>query len=720
MENKKYDWIEFYKEFVKGLLDYRFKPKELIEIIKAVYEETGIAMPTLERDNNLVDIDPLTVMGTFNKKITDSNRIALCTAYAKHFDLKSPIPTSFDSLPVLNPRNSTFYPFIEERGAEDINNLWRFFECAIRYSEKQSQDNRKELEEYFDKVVNIKYNGNSKITMALYWIDPESYINLDSRNRWYIYESGKIPKEVIKDLPEVESKMSASVYFEILDKLRSYLESGESSLTNFNELSYEAWQYSDEVNRLVREEQGVYIKGDKGDGLADENVETNRCWIYSAGPNSSFWSEYSKAGIMAIGWGEIGDCTELSKTEIKQKMKQVYGAQYTYKNAGHAVWQFASEMKIGDTVIVKKGLHKIVGRGIVSSDYIYDDSIEDEYRHIRSVDWTDIGEWETEGTQAIKVLTDITPYTDYVKQLNAMFEDESIIEEEKEILYPTYTMDDFLNEVYMSEENYKTIKGLLYKKKNIILQGAPGVGKTFVAKRLAYSIMGKKDQSRIMVVQFHQSYSYEDFIEGFRPTANGNGFEIKKGSFYNFCKVAETDKENEYFFIIDEINRGNLSKIFGELFMLIENDKRGNSLNLLYSDEKFNVPSNVYIIGMMNTADRGLALLDYALRRRFAFYEMNAGFDSNKFMEYQESLQNDKFNRLIDIVKELNKVIQLDDSLGEGFCIGHSYFCNLEECNDFELESIVEYELIPLLKEYWFDEKTKVNTWMDKLRSAIK
>ncbi len=155
------------------------------------------------------------------------------------------------------------------------------------------------------------------------------------------------------------------------------------------------------------------------------------------------------------------------------------------------------------------------------------------------------------------------------------------------------------------------------------------MGKTYAAKRLAYSMMGVKDIERVMMVQFHQSYSYEDFIMGFRPSSTG--FELRKGVFYNFCKKAEIDSDNEYFFIIDEINRGNLSKIFGELFMLIENDKRGNALQLLYSDEKFAVPKNVYIIGMMNTADRSLAMLDYALRRRFAFFDIKPGFKTPGF-----------------------------------------------------------------------------------------
>ena len=154
--------------------------------------------------------------------------------------------------------------------------------------------------------------------------------------------------------------------------------------------------------------------------------------------------------------------------------------------------------------------------------------------------------------------------------------------------------------------------------------------------------------------------------------------------------------------------------------MLIEKDKRGNSLQLLYSDEKFYVPGNVYIIGMMNTADRSLAMLDYALRRRFAFFEMKPAFDQEKFIEYRLGLDNSKFNSLIDCVKRLNERIKEDSSLGEGFCIGHSYFCDLKEVTDESLSNIVEYELIPLLKEYWFDDQAIVRDWSEKLRSTIK
>ena len=210
----------------------------------------------------------------------------------------------------------------------------------------------------------------------------------------------------------------------------------------------------------------------------------------------------------------------------------------------------------------------------------------------------------------------------------------------------SYTKENFLNEVFISEEKYNLLINLLEHKKNIILQGAPGVGKTFTAKKLAYSIIGEKNNSQVEFVQFHQNYSYEDFIMGYKPTENN--FELRHGIFYNFCKKAEQNPDKKFFFIIDEINRGNLSKIFGELLMLIENNHRGEQIKLAYANENFSVPENLYIIGMMNTADRSLAIIDYALRRRFSFFEMQPAFDSDQFKNYQESLQNEIFDKLID------------------------------------------------------------------------
>lgn len=282
--------------------------------------------------------------------------------------------------------------------------------------------------------------------------------------------------------------------------------------------------------------------------------------------------------------------------------------------------------------------------------------------------------------------------------------------------YAKYAKSDFLDEVFMDEGTYDQLWNLLEYKKNVILQGAPGVGKTFCAKRLAYSILGVKDDSRVEMVQFHQNYSYEDFIMGYRP--DGNGFTLKQGVFYKFCKKAQNDSEKPYFFIIDEINRGNLSKIFGELLMLIEKDYRDTSIKLAYNDEPFAVPSNLYIIGMMNTADRSLAMIDYALRRRFSFFTMKPAFNTEGFKKYEETVNNDTFNQLVEGIVKLNEVISKDASLGEGFCIGHSYFCGGDLTTE-RLRTIIEYDIKPMLREYWFDNDTKYQEESGKLISLV-
>ena len=323
------------------------------------------------------------------------------------------------------------------------------------------------------------------------------------------------------------------------------------------------------------------------------------------------------------------------------------------------------------------------------------------------IKWVKITAAKRNGEPVPKI--DLTPYYVFENQLEE------------------YNEEKFLSEVYMDKDKYISLVSLLKHKKNIILQGAPGVGKTFAAKRLAYSIIGCIDDSKIKFVQFHQNYTYEDFIMGYKP--DGNGFELKKGIFYEFCKTAENDRNHKYFFIIDEINRGNMSKIFGELFMAIENDYRDKPVVLAYNGKDFVVPSNLYIIGMMNTADRSLAMIDYALRRRFSFVEMEPAFDSESFKEYQDSLSSPAFDNIIDLIIKLNDDIKDDDSLGSGFRIGHSYFCNLvpvgnttdnkTECTDKVLSEIIEYDIIPTISEYWFDNESKSNEWKEKLRGVI-
>lgn len=287
------------------------------------------------------------------------------------------------------------------------------------------------------------------------------------------------------------------------------------------------------------------------------------------------------------------------------------------------------------------------------------------------------------------------------------------------IIKPKYTKEDLLASVYMDEARFDVLLSLLKNKKNLILEGAPGVGKTFSAKRLAYAMMGEIDDSRIEMVQFHQNYSYEDFVMGYRP--DGSDFKLTEGIFYRFCQNAANHPNQDYFFIIDEINRANLSKVFGELLMLIEAPYRETKVTLAYSGMPFSIPKNLYIIGLMNTADRSLAMIDYALRRRFSFYDMEPGFNSEGFQNYQKQMANETFDNLITQIKRLNKAIAEDKSLGKGFQIGHSYFCGRENlgCDEDWLRSVVEFDILPTLREYWFDEPKKVTEWENNLNSVF-
>lgn len=720
-------WIQFYMEFADKLR--HIERKELIERIKKVYASIGMRLPTLERGGDVVDIDPFTIFGLFNKGITNTNRINIITGFAKEFGVAAAVPVNFDGIPVLNNQSATFYYFLGDRGEHDIDNLWDFFCAALDYADDATEVNRHRFVQTYDIAIaqrGVKWN----LTMGLFWIRPYVYLNLDSRNRWFILDEKNMPAEFVNSMDKLITPPSGEEYLAIIERCKAVLATKAYPYDSFPELSCYAWRISEEVNEQNRIEKGKTQPETQGNAIGDAGVATTHYWIYTPGYGAEMWDTFYENGIMAVAREYIGDLTQYaSRTDMQKAMQKHYeekpdptvGAT-SFKSASLETWQFVHDIKPGDIIFAKRGKHEIIGRGIVESDYFYDDARDSRYKNLRQVKWTHKGSWEHPGDAITKVLTDITSYTEYVVKLNALFEEDDIEQEidEPVVEYPAYTADNFLSEVYMQGEEYDTLVNLIRTKKNIILQGAPGVGKTYAAKRLAYSMMGVKDQNRVMMVQFHQSYSYEDFIEGYRPAANG--FVLNKGAFYKFCKTAEMDDENEYFFIIDEINRGNLSKIFGELFMLIESDKRGIQLQLLYSGEKFAVPKNVYIIGMMNTADRSLAMLDYALRRRFAFYEMRPGFETDGFREYRMGLGNEKFDRLIHCVESLNNVISADESLGDGFCVGHSYFCNLtaEMVTDRALSAIVEYELIPLLKEYWFDEPLKVKDWTNNLRSAIK
>ena len=696
-------------ELASALLPYKNNRSELIAKLKTIFDDAGMNFPFKERGKEVYeDICPFTVFGSFNKGITNANRIALLEQFAKQFSIKAAVPTEFDGIPGVMNLSAWFFAYKENRGEHDIDNLWDLLEKAIAYSNEASADNKSAFIAAYDTVTKqkkIKWN----ITMGLFWARPYTFINLDATNRAFITDVDNMPhyfttifSDINKGLPDGRS------YLFMCEQAKNALNQKEYEYHSFPELSYYAWK-SNQSNKT--EETST--------NAVDSNIKETNYWIYSPGDNASMWDEFYKAKIMGIGWDDVTDLKRFtSKEEIKDYMKKVYDPSYSYKNNAHCLWQFANEIKVGDVIFVKKGMHKIIGKGVVTSDYIYDTS-RSTYKHIRKVDWQNKGEWEHPGQAVMKTLTNISAYPDYVQKLLALFAEDTSeeVSEQKEIKYPLYSKDDFLNEVYMDEDTYNTLTELLEAKYNVILQGAPGVGKTFAAKRLAYSIMGQKDTSRVAMVQFHQSYSYEDFIQGYRPSKDG--FELENGTFYKFCKEAEEDNERPYFFIIDEINRGNLSKIFGELLMLIEKGYRDKEIKLAYTGEDFAVPTNLYIIGMMNTADRSLAMIDYALRRRFSFFEMEPGFLSEGFRQYQNGLNDETFDKVVEAIVKLNTEIANDDSLGPGFCIGHSYFCDQESISKEWLKNVVDYDIAPMLKEYWFDEPEKSKKQIDIINKLL-
>ncbi len=461
--------------------------------------------------------------------------------------------------------------------------------------------------------------------------------------------------------------------------------------------------------------------------FASEEADMSRAWMYSPGEKAIYWDSLYEAGKMSLGWGAAGNFEQYSTLdEMRSALELAFDTETRQNQVANMCFNFAHEMKPGDIVFAKRGRQVIVGRGIVTGGYDYDPQQSDQ-RSTRSVQWTHRGEWPWPDKLPMKTLTDVTNRRE---QFERLFTKADIASED---IKPTvltldvrqpYSIDDAMTGLFMARERFEQLLRTWKDKKNLILQGAPGVGKSYVARRLAYALMGFRDSTRVRTVQFHQSYAYEDFVQGFRPT--GTGFALREGVFLNFCKRALEDTEQKYVFIIDEINRGNLSKILGELMMLIESDKRKSewAVKLAYAenaDERFFVPSNIFILGMMNTADRSLAVVDYALRRRFSFATLEPCFNQSSFRSElnRRGVNQTLVDRIISQMNALNEEIAGDvNNLGSGYCIGHSFFVPSPDHDNLDVswyENVVLAEIVPLLEEYWFDQPDKVSSWKKQL-----
>lgn len=780
-EKNLFTWMPIYTELAQRLLAFKNNRHALMELI---YNNNVLKQYTsyLHQQNGqpLNDIDPLSFFGIFNRGNSFENRKVMLSAIKTELNLSNNVPEDFDGIPILDNRKSFYLSWDnEEMVSKSCSNLWDFFASFMN-------DDLKEHD--FNNLLNQNGIGLAMITMPLFWCKPNDFLALDSRNVKYLNSYGINIQ--INDLAS---------YKNLLKEVKNKMSTGNIRENSFAEISYNAWKQK----------------------------KSTRYWLYAPGDNAAYWDDFFNLGIMAIGWDEIGDLSKYGKkTDVKNKMIEVYGAKNgskAYMNYVQCTWDFVKGMNIGDVVFVKQGLYKVLGYGIVTSDYYFDDN-RDEFCNVRTVDWKRKGVWDHPGQAVQKTLTDITQYTDYVEKLKLLFMDTKI----------------------------KQFNNILQVKKNLILQGAPGTGKTYNTAALALSICGEaipethedamkryeelRKEGRIGFCTFHQSMDYEDFVEGIKPkTINEQvSYEIEPGIFKTISKIANnptlakqtksldaafdnlvqdifdgntktiklkngvestelsvspqmtikwktgddridvncvskdrllklcevydskekiksmknidesirnviggcnssyywavanhlfeniveersgTESNKNFVLIIDEINRGNVSKIFGELITLLEADKRIGGehpikVTLPYSKESFGVPSNLYIIGTMNTTDRSVGNIDYAVRRRFAFVTLESKEEViEQHYKNDETLKN-KALELFNSVKAFLIKHKFDMDIAD-LMVGHSYFLAKDE---EELGLKWKYEIVPLLHEYYKDGITKQDVKAD-------
>lgn len=443
-----------------------------------------------------------------------------------------------------------------------------------------------------------------------------------------------------------------------------------------------------------------------------------RYWLIAAGPIGEMWDAFKSDGIVAISFQELQKSIldYSDRDEIQQVLKSASneGRQPTHNSLG--CYEFAHTIKPGDLIFAKAGPTKLLGFGEVTSEYVYDKSKAD-YQHIRKVKWISVGPWTLpQGDLFVtKTLTDISDYQGYPEQLMEIAgvgdrispaEKSNPQNDSREIMgdtkgttsHSSISLEKLCELTNKDSDFYQSIRRRLEEKKQVIFYGPPGTGKTFIANAFANWFQdgsGLREQ-----VQFHPSYSYEDFIEGFRPDSDAGktGFALKAGVFKQFCERAAIHKDQKHIFIIDELNRGNLAQVFGELLYALE--YRGQEVTLPYSGIRFTVPSNVYLIGTMNSADRSIAIIDFAIRRRFDFFEFSP--DPVVLKRYLESANcNTEIAKLLASFTKLNGLIR--ERRGKQYEIGHSFWMQ-KGMTQAMIKDIWEYNIRPLLDEYFFDD----------------
>lgn len=521
MKNANFDWAPFYEEFAEKLLEYKDNRESLVSKIKAAFDNVEkLDLPKLDDEGEFDDIDPFTVFSLFNRGLTDDNRKDIISQFKTLFDVKAKVPSSFDGIPIANAINAAFYDFkSSNRKTDAIDNIWKLFEATLNLAKDDNAETRNTFAKYFDIVINQPRIARAKLTIALYWIAPRIMLNLDNLNVRYIYSAGILPNALIAKLPEINKQFSSAEYLGIRDEILAYINSEECEYADLMEFSNAAFIYSKEKPQ-------------------ENDNKNHAAWLLNWNPSKWSWEEFDE---------------DWEKTRRGNLVK----FDWRCSSSHPAIGDDAFIMKLGEQ---PRGI--VAHAKVVSAQYedVHSDpKLAEQGRTAKyiGIEIDRIQNYKTEEYIPQEKLNKLIPNQKWSPQGSGIEIKEPGASQLKEMWneITNKNVHESMGKTKMSNKEFD---------KNIILYGPPGTGKTYSSAIYAVAICdGKsmnelgdydyvmkryrelKAEGRIAFTTFHQSYGYEEFIEGIKPVIDDKSsdevkYEIESGVFKRFCERAKT------------------------------------------------------------------------------------------------------------------------------------------------------------------------------------